>query len=129
MATGLAAATANSMLDALCNATSWSIANTYIKLHIGDPGSAGASNPATETTRQGPISWGSASGGAVSNDTAIQWTSIAGSEDATHFSLWDASTAGTFLASGTLTANAYTAGDTLTIAIGDLDLDLTPIAA
>jgi hypothetical protein len=42
--------------------------------------------------------------------------------------LWDDETAGNFVGSGTMTANAYTAGDTLTIPIGDLDLTI-PIAS
>lgn len=123
MAVGWASATAASILDALGNATAWSVATPYIKLHVGDPGAAGTANAATETTRK-LVSFGAASGGAISNDAALTWTAVAGSEDYTHFSLWDASTAGNFLASGTVTANAVTAGDTFTIPIGDLDLTL-----
>lgn len=123
MAVGWASATAASILDALGNATAWSVATPYIKLHVGDPGASGTANAATETTRK-LVSFGAASGGAISNDAALTWTAVAGSEDYTHFSLWDASTAGNFLASGTVTANAVTAGDTFTIPIGDLDLTL-----
>jgi hypothetical protein len=42
--------------------------------------------------------------------------------------LWDASTAGNFLGSGTITANAYLAGDTYVIPAGDLDISLTAAA-
>lgn len=124
MATGWASGTAASVLDALGNATSWSVAEVWIKLHIGDPGAAGTSNAATETTRK-QASFGAASGGAMSNDAALTWTAVAGSEDFTHFTAWTASTAGTFLFSGTITANAVTAGDTFTIPIGDLDLTMS----
>jgi len=47
-----------------------------------------------------------------------------------HVSFWDASTSGTFLGSDALeTSRGVTAGDNFTIATGDLDLALTPIAA
>lgn len=118
MAVGLGSAGANTALDALGAAYSW------IKLHTGDPGSAGTTNAATETTRK-QATWGAASGGTMSNTNALTWTSIAGSQDATHFTAWTASTNGTFGFSGTITANGYTAGDTYTVAIGDLDVSLT----
>lgn len=125
MATGLAAATANSLLDALVNATNYTApTNVWIKLHVGDPGAAGTSNAATETTRK-ELSSAAASGGAVASDSALTWTSVAGTEDFTHYSAWTASTAGTFLFSGTITANAVTTGDTFTIPSGDFDLSLT----
>lgn len=125
MAVGLSAATANGWLDAIGNATNYTAPSEFwIKLHTGDPGSAGTSNAATETTRK-QVSFGAAASGAISNDAAITWTNVAGTEDFTHWSAWTASTNGTFLASGTITANAVVAGDTFTIAIGDLDLTLT----
>lgn len=124
MATGIGSYLADKWLDALGNASSFSVTTVYIKLHVGDPGAAGTSNAATETTRKS-VSFGAASGGLMSNDADITWTNISGSQDATHFTLWDDPTAGNFLGSGTITANAYTAGDTYTIPTGDLDLSLT----
>jgi hypothetical protein len=118
MAEGFGSAGANTALDALVAAYPW------IKLHTGAPGSAGTSNAATETTRK-QASWAASSGGATSNSGALTWTNVAGSEDYTHFTAWTASTAGTFGFSGTITANAVTAADTFTIAIGDLDVSLT----
>ena len=124
MATGLSAYLANSFLDSLGNATSFSVSDVYVKLHIADPGSAGTANPATETTRK-VASFGSATAGGLSSDAAITWTNIAGSEDATYFTAWDSATAGNFLFSGTITGNPYTAGDTYTIASGALTVSLT----
>lgn len=125
MAESLATAVANSFLDALGNATNYTApANTYMKLHVGAPGSAGTTNPATETTRK-LISFAAATAGTMTTDAALTWTSVAGSEDYTHFTVWDNVSAGTFLYSGTITANAVTAGDTFTIATGDLDLSFT----
>lgn len=123
MADGMASAVADGWLNALFNNTSYSVATVFIKLHTGAPGAAGASNAATETTRKS-VSMGTSSAGVIANDVAITWTSIAGSQDATDFSLWDASTAGNFLGSGTITANPYTAGDTYNIAIGALTITL-----
>lgn len=125
MATGLSAATANAWLDALGNATNYTApTDFYIKLHVGDPGAAGTSNAATETTRKA-VSFGAAASGAISNDAAITWTGVSGSEDYTHWSGWTASSGGTFLCSGTVTANAVTSGDTFTIPSSDLDLALS----
>lgn len=118
MATGLGSAGANTALDALVAAYPW------VKLHTGDPGAAGTSNAATETTRK-QVTWNASASGATSNNGALSWTGVSGSEDYTHFSAWTASTAGTFGFSGAITANAVTAGDTFTIASGDLDVSLS----
>jgi hypothetical protein len=124
MPTGISSYAATAFFNALGNNTSFVVTTPYIKLHIGDPGAAGTSNAATETTRKS-VSFAAASSGAISNDADIVWSSISGSQDATHFSLWDHVSAGNFLGSGTITANAYVAGDTYTIPSGDLDLSLT----
>jgi hypothetical protein len=124
MATGLSAYLANSFLNALGNATAYSVTLPYIKLHVGDPGANGTSNPAVETTRK-VVSFAVAANGAIASDADITWTNIAGSEDATHFTAWDNLTAGNFLFSGTITGNPYTAGDTYTIASGSLTASLT----
>ena len=124
MATGLSAYLANKFLDAVGNASAYSAANVYVKLHIGDPGANGTGNPATETTRQS-VSFSAATGGGLTSDADLSWTNIAGSEDATFFTSWDNSTAGNFLFSGAITGNAYTAGDTFTIPTGSLTVSLT----
>jgi hypothetical protein len=124
MATGLSAYLANKFLDAVGNATAYSATNVYVKLHIGDPGVNGTDNPATETTRK-VASFGAATAGGLTSDADVSWTNIAGSEDATFFSVWDNLTAGDFLFSGAITGNAYTAGDTFTIPSGSLTVSLT----
>lgn len=130
MATGLSSTVANAFLNALCRNTAWSQpAAVWIKLHVGDPGASAASNAAGNTTRQQATFGTAASGGAISNTVAVAWTSVSTSEDYTHFSAWDASTAGNFLFSGTVTANAVTAGDNFTIPIGDCDVTVTSLAA
>lgn len=130
MAVGLASGIANSILDALCRSVTWTEpAAFYVKLHLGDPGSAGTSNAATETTRKA-VTFSAASAGAITNSADIDWTAVAATETVTHISFWDASTAGTFLGSDALNASAsLSSGGDFTIAAGDLDISLTPIAA
>lgn len=118
MATGLGSAGANTSLDALVAAYPW------VKLHLGDPGAAGTSNPATETARK-QATFSAASGGAITNSVAIAWPSYPATEDPTHFSLWSASSGGNFGASGTISAGGITSGQTYECAAGDLDLNLT----
>jgi hypothetical protein len=124
MATGLSDYLANKFLDAVGNATNYFASNVYVKLHIGDPGSAGTANAATETTRQS-VSFSAASSGGLTSDADVSWSNILGSEDATFFTVWDNLTAGNFLFSGTVAGNAYTAGDTFTIPSGSLTVSLT----
>ena len=124
MATGISSYLADELLDAVGNASSFSVGTVYIKLHIGDPGANGTSNPATETTRKS-ASFGAASAGTLTSDADITWTNIAGSQDATFFTAWDSLTTGNFLFSGSITGNAYTAGDTYVIPSGSLTASLT----
>ena len=124
MATGISSYLAGAWLDALGNNTSFAVTTVYVKLHVGDPGANGTSNAATETTRKA-ASFAAASAGSLASDADITWTNIAGSQDSTHFTAWDNATTGNFLFSGTITANAYTAGDTFTISSGSLTVSLT----
>jgi hypothetical protein len=124
MATGMSAHLANSLLNALGNNTAYAVTNVYVQLHIGDPGAAGTANGATETTRK-VVSFAGASTGSIVSDADVSWTNISGSQDATFFTAWDALTGGSFLFSGTITGNPYTAGDTYTISSGSFTTSLT----
>jgi hypothetical protein len=124
MPTGLSSYLANKFLDAVGNATAYSATDVYVKLHIGDPGANGTANAATETTRKS-VSFSAASAGGLTSDADLSWESIAGSEDATFFTVWDNLSAGNFLFSGTVAGNPYTAGDTFTIPSGSLTVSLT----
>jgi hypothetical protein len=117
----------NKMLDALVGRTTYTAnAAYYAKLHTGDPGAAGTSNAAGETTRQAVTFGNAAATGAISNTVAVTWTNLSTSETITHVSFWTANAAGTFLGSDDLpSSKAVNAGDTLTIAIGDVDLTIT----
>lgn len=130
MTVGLGATVANAILDALCRSAAWTEpAAFYVKLHTGDPGAAGASNAAGETDRVA-ATFSAAAAGAITNSADLDWISVASTETISHVSFWDDSTAGNFLGSDALNASkAVDAGDNFTIAAGDLDISLTPIAA
>jgi hypothetical protein len=117
MATSWSSTAGNAALDTLLGTYSW------VKLHVGSPGANGTSNAAGETTRQ-QATWSASAAGASANTNTLTWTNVASSEDYTHFSVWTLVTGGVFGFSGTVTANAVAAGDTFTIAIGDLDVTL-----
>jgi hypothetical protein len=110
------------LLDTLGN-TSFAVATAYIKIHLGDPGEDGTSNAASETTRK-LVSWSAASAGSKASSATLTWTSVSATETYTHWSMWDAATAGNCLWSGALSASAaVTAGDTFQITSLTLTLD------
>lgn len=133
MAVGIAVGQANAILDALCRSVAYSDpAGFFLQLHVGDPGAAGTSNQAGDTTRQAPT-FSAAGSGAITNSAAVEWTNLqmtGASETVSHWSAWSASTAGTFLFSDDLaTPRLIADGDNFTIAIGDLDINIAVIAA
>lgn len=131
MTTGLSSATAQGILNELCNAGSWTIPTSFwVKLHLGDPGAAGASNAASNTTRQSASFSSAAAAGTITTSADVTWTSVSATESYSHVSFWDASTGGNLLATDNLEATrGVTAGDNFTIVAGDIDISLSPIAA
>jgi len=132
MTVGFSAAnTANKWLDVVRTGGSsfTAITTAYVKLHTGDPGSAGASNAAAGSTTRVAMTQAAPSAGSMSiNGTNPSWTNGGTSETITHISVWDASTAGNFLYSVALTASkAWASGDTLTLT--SCTVAITPIAA
>jgi|TARA_B100001250_G_scaffold259000_1_gene222988 hypothetical protein len=105
------------------------LSNVYVSLHTADPGTAGTNNDVTASvrgvaTRVGIAatafsSVGAASGGGyqITNSMVSQQTTSAANTTPvtiSHFGLWDTSSAGNFLASGTLTTNVeIQQGDTV----------------
>lgn len=130
MTVGASAANlANKWLDVLSGTTFTAPANTWVKLHTGDPGAAGAGAASLETDRK-QLTWSAASAGSKAiTATLPSWaTWDQGVETISHVSLWDASTAGNFLLGIALTASKpMTNGDTLNLT--SLTVALTPIAA
>lgn len=130
MAEGLSAAQANAYLNSLCRAAAYTAPTAvWIQLHTGAPGAAGTSNVAGNTTRKQGTFGTNASGGVIANTASVDWTSVGTAETYTKFTAWDASTAGNFLFSGSMTANAVAVGDNFSIAIGQATATITPVAS
>jgi hypothetical protein len=130
MTVGLSSAILNSWLNGLGRNTAWTQpAAFWVKLHLGDPGSAGAANAAANTSRQ-QATFAAASAGSMTTSADLTWSAVSTSETYSHVSFWDASTAGTFLGSDDLAASrAVTAGDTFVISAGQLTVVVAPVAA
>lgn len=113
MAVGLSTAVANSQLGVF-RGTAMTGVSVYVKLHIGDPGAAGTSNPSAVTTRN-QATFAAPSGGSMTLASLASY-SMTATETITHISLWDAATAGNFLASAALSSGkAVVSGDTVTL--------------
>jgi hypothetical protein len=130
MTTGLASGVANSILDSLARNVSWTAPAAFcVKLHTGDPGSAGH----IERGRQHDPSSGYLFRCVVGFDHELRRRELderVTAETYTHVSFWSATSAGTFLGSDDLAVSRTVAvGDNFTIATGSLTLALTPIAA
>lgn len=130
MSLGVSAATGSAMLDAAIRAVAFTgVANPWVELHVGDPGVNGTANLAGNATRHQATFGASARVGSTivaANTGAVVWSTseVDTNEDYTHFSLWSASSGGSFIVSGTITANPVTIGNTFTIAIGGLTVTL-----
>lgn len=105
------------------------VAGTFVKLHTGDPGAAGAGNAAAGSTTRVAVTQSAAASGAIAQSgTAPVWTNGGTSETLTHVSVWDASTGGNFLYSAALASSqAWVSGNTFTLSA--LGVSITPLAA
>ena len=112
------------ILDHTTGRSAWTMpTNVYVKLHLGDPGEAATSNAAVEDTRK-VAAWSAAASGAIATSATLEWTNVSTTETYSHWSLWDALTAGNALWSGALSSSAaVTAGDTFQITALTLSLD------
>jgi hypothetical protein len=98
----------------------------WVKLHTGDPGEAGTSNAAAETTRKQVTSW-TVSTNTATSASSVSWTSYPATETVTHVSVWDASSAGNCLGSGAVSPTVSMTGpgsNTLSIASGGITIAL-----
>ena len=129
MADGASSTVVNAFLASLLNGSAFTAYGTlYCQLHVGAPGAAGTSNIAGENTRQAAGTFTAPSGGSSTNNAAVTWTSVTTAETYNNVTLWSASSGGTFIASGTITASAVNIGDTFTIPIGDITVSM-PVAS
>jgi len=121
----------NEVLDHLFGKGAYTPPTVYVGLSTADPtddgsGLAEPSGSGYARLATTGASWGTASGGALSNASAIEFAIATGSWGTiTHFALFDALSGGNILAHGTLTTpRAVTAGITPRFSIGELDVDL-----
>lgn len=116
MTVGLSAAHAHGLLNVF-RATNYTAVTPWVKIHTGDPGSAGTANASAETDRK-QLTFAAPSAGSMAA-SAVSWaTWDVGTETISHFSIWDASTAGNFLISGSLAVSKTpTNGDTLNLTV------------
>ena len=120
MSTYLADAIGNAIRGGGAGSSFTAPAHVYVKLHTGDPGSAGTANAAGNTTRE-EVTFGASSSGVITSNADVTWTSVSTTETYSHISLWDASTSGNCLGSGALASSkSVTAGDTFTLPSGDI---------
>lgn len=99
---GISSYLANKWLGMLAGTAYTAPAAVYAKLHVGPPGAAGTANPSAVTTRLA-VTFGAASGGAISITTTYPVWTLTSTETETWVSLWDASTGGNLLVVGLLT--------------------------
>ena len=122
MTRGFAAGIMNSFLDT-------TFGTTWVKLHTGDPGAAGASNAAAgDTTRKQATMASASAGSKAMTGTAGPWTNGGTTETISDVSLWTLITSGTFNASAALAVNQPWAS-TNTLTLTGLTIAFTPIAA
>jgi hypothetical protein len=112
------------ILEHTTGKTAWTMPTTvYVKLHTADAGEDGTTAAATNATRTS-AAWATAATGSIATNATITWTNVSTTETYSHWSLWDASTAGNCLWTGALSSSAaVTAGDTFQITSLTLSLD------
>lgn len=105
---GLTDYSARKLLDHLLGTTAFTApAAPYVQLHKGDPGENGTTNASANTSRQ-QVAFAAASGSAPASAVSsaqAQWTnwpSGANGENISHFSTWDAGTAGNCTGTGAI---------------------------
>jgi hypothetical protein len=124
---GLAAAVANSVLNAILRATAYTgPATVYVSLHTADPGLTGANevaNAGGSAYARQAVAFSAAAGESTASTGVIDFTNMPAST-ITHIALWDdvaLSTIGHFVWSGVLAANkTLQLGDTFRFAIGSI---------
>jgi hypothetical protein len=117
MTVGQSSTHAHALINVLRGTTYTAPASVWVKLHTGDPGSAGTANASATTTRM-QMTLGAPSAGSATS-SAMSWTSwVPSSETITSFSIWDNASAGNFLQSGTFSVSkSPTPGDTVNVTV------------
>lgn len=131
MAEGASEAAVNAFLSALFQGTAFALTDGWVQWHVAAPGPNGTDNPAAETRRvQSFGSFGTdPTTGEIVNDIDLPTLlAVAATEVWSHWSYWNDETAGSFWFSGTLAGGSVTLGDDVTVAAGQMTVDM-PTAA
>lgn len=108
------ATVANAALGILNGTAPTTYTTVYVQLHTAAPGTAGTTGVSAGSSTRQSVTFGAASAGSVSISGTPQWTNGGTSETITAVSLWSAASAGTFIASGQLSASqAWASGNIL----------------
>lgn len=118
---GIANAGANAALDNAISGTVW------VQLHTGHPGAAGTTSIATNSTRKS-CTFAAAAGGVKATNSDLLWSSVPATETYAYFTLWSASTGGTFLWSGSISGGGVTLGQDFDVASGQLSVSFAEAA-
>jgi hypothetical protein len=109
--------------------------NAWLQFHTGDPGAAGTSNTTTAVSPRKQITLETANTNGSNqrrrNLTLIRWDAadVTGSATLSHYSVWTASTSGTFLISGVLSSSvSVTSGTPIEIAGNQLEFAIGNVA-
>lgn len=123
--------TENKVLDHVVGKTAFTMPTAHVALFTAAPSDAGGGTEVTggayARVATSGATWTAATGGATDNAAAINFpTPTASWGTVTHFALFDAATAGNMLAWAPLaTSQAIGSGNTVSFAIGALDINLT----
>jgi len=120
---------ANKWLDMLAGTAFTAPAAFYVQPHVGDPGASGTANTITSVTRQS-VTWSAAAAGSKTASNSPTWTSWAFTSPSTltHLSFWDASAAGNFLGSCSLSAaQVVVTGNN--VVLSPFTISFAPVAA
>ena len=122
---------ANIELDSLCKD-----GTAHLMLHTGDPANDGDDNNAvigTVDVARKPATMSTATASTTAteqhslNTAAIEWagTEIDSGQEITHFTIWDATTAGNVLFIATITTSKTTGSDGVTVGTSDLEVAIS----
>lgn len=111
----------------------------HLMLHTGNPANDGTANAAllgTADIARQPATMGTAVASTTvteqisKNTAAIEWagTEIDSAQEITHFTVWDATTAGSVLYVATITTSKTTGSDGVSVAISDLEVAIEVFA-
>lgn len=123
--------TENKVLDHVVGKTAWTMPAIWVALFTAAPSDTGGGTEVTGGSyarkATAGTDWAAAAAGATSNATTLTFvTPTASWGTVTHFALMDAATVGNMIAWAPLTTSqAIGSGNTVSFAIGDLDVTLT----